>query len=182
MGPMAETATVYHLSIELADIDRGVYDTFSIRLARHPSESAEYLLTRVLAYCLEYCPGILFTDGVSSGDEPAVLVRDDTGAITAWIEIGMPDAARLHRGSKAAGRAAVYTHRSVPQLLAQLAGERVHRGAEIPIYSFDRAFIDDVSSRLDRRSTLSLSITERHLYAEIDGATFSTDIAEHRIA
>lgn len=178
---MALTATVYHLTIELADIDRALYTTFPLSLARHPSESAEYLLTRVLAYCLEYRPGIVFTEGVSSGDEPAVLVRDDTGAITAWIEVGMPDAARLHRGSKAAGRAVVYTHRSVPQLLAQLAGARVHRAAEIPIFSFDRAFIDDVAARLDRRSTLSLSITERELYADIDGATFTTRIAEHRM-
>jgi uncharacterized protein YaeQ len=178
---MALTATVYHLTIELADIDRGIYDTFSLRLARHPSETAEYLLTRVLAYCLEYRPGIAFTDGVSSGDEPAVLVRDDTGAIAAWIEVGMPDAARLHRGSKAAGRAVVYTHRSVPQLLTQLAGARVHRMGEIPVFSFDRAFIDGVAARLGRRSTLSLSITERELYADIDGATFTTRIAEHRI-
>jgi uncharacterized protein YaeQ len=179
---MAETATVYHLTIELADIDRSVYDTFSLRLARHPSESAEYLLTRVLAYCLEYRPGIMFTEGVSSGDEPAVLVRDDTGAMTAWIEVGMPDAARLHRGVKAAGRAAVYTHRSVPQLLAQLSGARIHRAAEIPIYSFDHTFVDEVAARIGRRSTLSLSITERQLYADIDGATFTTPIAEHRLA
>ena len=178
---MAETATVYHLTIELADIDRGLYETFSLRLARHPSESAAYLLTRVLAYSLEYGPGIVFTDGVSSGDEPAVLVRDDTGAITAWIEVGMPDAARLHRGSKAARRAAVYTHRSAPQLIAQLSGARVHRAAEIPIFAFDRAFIDEVAARIDRRSTMSLSITERELYVDIDGATFSTRIEEHRI-
>ena len=146
---MAETATVYHLTIELADIDRNLYETFSLRIARHPSESAAYLLTRVLAYSLEYGPGIAFTEGVSSGDEPAVLVRDDTGAIVAWIEVGMPDAARLHRGSKAARRAAVYTHRSAAQLIAQLSGARVHRAAEIPIFAFDRAFIDDVAARID---------------------------------
>ena len=178
---MALTVTIYTFDIALSDVDRSIYDSFSLKVACHPSETEDHLATRVLAYCLEYCPGILFTEGVSSGDEPAVLVRDDTGAITAWIEVGMPDAARLHRGSKAARRAAVYTHRSVPQLLAQLAGARVHRAAEIPIFAFDRAFIDAVAARIDRRSTLSLSITERELYADIDGATFSTRVAEHRI-
>ncbi len=110
---MALTATIYNFDTELADIDRGVYQTLALRLARQPSETSEFMLTRLLAYCLEYTEGIEFTEGVASGDEPAVLVRDMTGRITAWIDVGMPDAPRLHRGSKLAGRAAVYTHRNV---------------------------------------------------------------------
>ena len=130
---MAETATIYQFSIDLSDMDRGVYETLELRVARHPSETAEYMVVRLLAYCLEYQEGITMTEGVSSGDEPALLVRDLTGRMTAWIEVGMPDAARLHRGSKHAGRVAVYTHRDARQLLAQLAGAKIHRAAEIPI-------------------------------------------------
>jgi uncharacterized protein YaeQ len=177
---MALTATVYNLDIELADIDRGVYESLALRIARQPSETAEYMLTRVLAYCLEYTEGIALTEGVAAGDEPAVLVRDLTGRITAWIEVGMPDAARVHRGSKRAGRAAVYTHRDPRQLLAQWSGERIHNVREIPVYAFDRAVIEDVASRLERRSSLSVSVTERELYLELDGVTFSTTIGEHR--
>src|SRR5687768_12305300 len=143
---MAQTATIYTVNIDLADMDRGVYETIDLRVARHPSETAEYMLVRILAYCLEYGPGIALTEGVSSGDEPAVLVRDLTGRITAWIEVGMPDAARLHRASKLAGRVAVYTHRDVRQLLAQLAGEKIHRGASIPIRAFDRAPIEEIAA------------------------------------
>src|SRR5215203_4869884 len=110
---MAQTATVYQFTIDLSDMDRGVYETLELRVARHPSETAEYMLVRILAYCLEYQEGIALTEGVSSGDDPAVLVRDLTGAVMAWIEVGMPDAARLHRGSKLAGPVAVYTHRDV---------------------------------------------------------------------
>ena len=51
---MALTATVYNFDIELADMDRGVYETLDLRVARHPSESAEYMVVRVLAFCLEY--------------------------------------------------------------------------------------------------------------------------------
>ena len=87
---MAETATIYHFSIDLSDMDRGVYETLELRVARHPSETAEYMVVRVLAYCLEYQEGIALTEGVSSGDEPALLVRDLTGRVTAWIEVGMP--------------------------------------------------------------------------------------------
>ena len=177
---MALTATIYNLDIELADIDRGVYETLALRIARQPSETAEYMLTRVLAYCLEYTEGISLTEGVASGDEPAVLVRDLTGRITAWIKVGLPDAGRVHRGSKLAGRVAVYTHRDPRQLLALWSGERIHHGRDIPVYAFDRALIEEWASLLERRSSLSLSITERELYLELDGRTFSTTIAEHR--
>src|SRR5919106_548276 len=135
---MAQTATIYNFEIDLADMDRGVYETLDLRVARHPSETAEYMVVRVLAYCLEYQDGIELTEGVSSGDEPALVVRDLTGRMTAWIEVGMPDANRLHRGMKLAGRVAVYTHRDPRQVMAQFAGEKIHRAEEIPIRAFDR--------------------------------------------
>ena len=130
---MALTATIYNFDIELADIDRGVYETLGLRLARQPSETPECMLTRFLAYCLEYTEGIELTEGVAAGDEPAVLVRDMTGRVTAWVEVGMPDAQRLHRGSKLAGRAVVYTHRNISQVLAELDGQKIRPpGAHSP--------------------------------------------------
>ncbi len=73
---MALGATIYNFDIELADVDRGVYESLALRVARHPSETAEYLLTRVLAYCLEFAEGISFGKGLSEPDEPALTVRD----------------------------------------------------------------------------------------------------------
>jgi len=70
---MAQTATIYNLDIDLSDVDRGVYETLSVRVARHPSETIEYMLMRVFAYCLEYGEGVMLTEGVAAGDEPAVL-------------------------------------------------------------------------------------------------------------
>jgi uncharacterized protein YaeQ len=179
---MALNATIYNLTVELADIDRGVYETLDLRMARQPSESAEYMFMRLVAYCLEYTDGIVFTQGVAAGDEPAVYVRDLTGQVQAWIEVGLPDAERLHRGSKMAGRAAVYTHRDVDQLLAQYAGKKIHEAAAIPIYALNRRFVEEVSHLLDRRTSLSLSITDRELYVTIGDRTLSTALVEHRIA
>lgn len=178
---MAQAATIYVLTIDLSDMDRGVYETLELRIARHPSETAEYMLTRILAYCLEYQEGIELTEGVSSGTEPALLVRDLTGRITAWIEVGMPDAARLHRGSKLAGRVAVYTHRDARQLLAQLAGERIHRGAEIPVRTFDRTIIEEVAALIDRRTALAISVTGSELYISIGDQTLTLPVVEHRL-
>jgi len=177
---VALTATLYNFETELADIDRGMYQTLALRLARHPSETAEFMLTRLLAYCLEYTEGIEFTEGVSAGDDPAVVVRDMTGRITGWIEVGMPDAARLHRGSKLAGRVAVYTHRNVAKVLEGLRGKQVHRAADIPIYEFGKGFVEDVAAVLQRRDKISVSVTERQLYLDISGRTFNTSVVEHR--
>jgi uncharacterized protein YaeQ len=178
---MALTATLYNLTVQLADIDRGVYEALELRMARHPSETLGYMLTRALAYCLEYQDGIAFSEGVSAVDEPAVVVRDLTGRLTAWIEVGAPDADRVHRGSKLAGRAAIYTQRDPVQLLAQLDGKKIHRAAEIPLYSFGRGFIESVAPTIERRTKLSISITERQLYLEVDGRTFTTKVEAHRL-
>lgn len=179
---MALTSTIYNATVELSDVDRGVYETLDLRLAMHPSESPAYFATRLLAYCLEYTEGIeLSPGGLSNPDEPAILVRDLTGRVTAWIEIGAPDAERLHRASKLAGRVAVYTHRDLRNLLGQLEGKKIHRAAEIPIYTFGRGFIDALAERIERRMRISLSVTERHLYLDIDGAHMETTLEEQRL-
>jgi uncharacterized protein YaeQ len=178
---MALSATIYTFTIHLSDSDRSVYETLDLRVARHPSETMAYMVTRVLAYCLEYGPGLTLTEGVSSGDEPAIVERDLTGRVTAWIEVGMPDAARLHRGSKLAGRAAVYTHRDVSQLLAQFEGERIHNAAALPIYALDRAFVDELAAAIDRRNEMSISVTDRELYVSTGERQFTSKVTERRI-
>ena len=179
---MATGATVHAFAIELSDTDRGVYQSVDLRVARHPSETAEFMLARTLAYCLEYEEGIVLTAGVAAVDEPAVLVKDLTGRITAWIEVGAPSAERLHKGSKLAQRCAVYAHRDPAAWLAEVAGTRIHRAAELPVYSFERGFMTEASAALDRRAQLALSVTGRHLYLDIDGRSFSSPIEETRIA
>jgi len=184
---MAAGTTLYALTVELADVDRGVYAPLELRVARHPSETAEFMLTRVLAYCLEHQEGIAFTEGVSAGDEPAVLVRDLTGQITAWIEVGAPSAERVHRAAKLAPRTAIYTHKDPDQLLGlyaahQKSGQRIHRAADLPLYSFGRGFIDEVAPKVARRATLALSRTEGQIYLDLDGTTHSTTLEERRLA
>src|SRR5262245_129704 len=164
---MALSATIYNIDVELADVDRNTYETFALRLARHPSESEEYFVTRLLAYCLEHAEGIQFSQGISDPDEPTISVRDLTGAISAWIEIGAPDAARVHKASKASPRVAVYTHRDVTQLLRQWAGERIHRLDALELYSFDRSVIAAFAAKLERRMAVAISRTDGHLYVTV---------------
>ncbi len=171
---MALGATIYVFSIALADSDRGVYESLELRVARHPSEAEDYLLTRVLAYCLEYTEGIAFSNGLSDPDEPAIAVRDLTGTLLTWIDIGAPDAARLHRASKAAPRVAVYTHKDPVQFAARLAGERIHRAEALQLYAVDREMFAQLTKQLERRMAFSLTVADRHLYLSVGEETLSS--------
>lgn len=180
---MALSATMYVFTIRLADADRAVYETLEIRAARHPSESPEYLVTRVLAYCLEYGEGLEFSKGgLSDPDQPALAIRDLTGALQAWIEVGVPEASRLHKASKAAPRVAVYVHRDAEQFLARIAGERIHRAEALAIRVVDREFLASLVSRLERRMEFDLSVSEGTLYLTLGADTLSGSIEERRVA
>ncbi|MCP2636590.1 YaeQ family protein [Microbacterium sp. HD4P20] len=179
---MAAGATIYTFAVQLADIDRGVYEDVTLRVARHPSETDAFMLTRVLAYCLEFDEGIVFGEGISATDEPAVIVRDQTGKLTAWIEVGAPDAARLHFGSMQAARTVVYTHRDPAKVAAPWAGKRIHRADDVLLYSFDMGFIDRAVGALERRNSMTLSITERRMYLELNGITLESPIHEQPVA
>jgi len=168
---MALTATIHNFDIQLSDVDRGVYESVALRVARHPSETEEYLLTRVIAYCLEHAEGISFSKGLAEPDEPSIAVRDLTGILKVWIDIGAPDAPRLHKASKAAGRVAVYTHKDPAQIVRQLAGERIHRADALELYGVDRNLLAELTARLDRRMTFGLSVSDGQIYIDIGGKT-----------
>ena len=161
---MALTSTLYTLNIDLADADRAVYETLDLRVARHPSESEEFFLARVLAYALEYQPGIDFSRGLSDPDEPPIAVRDLTGGMRAWIDIGTPSADRLHKAAKSTPRVAVYNHKESHQWLAGLGSAKIHRAAEIELFALDRSLIAALGARLDRRMSFAMSVSGADIY------------------
>ncbi len=175
---MALTSTIYTFDITLSNVDRGCYESLALRVAMHPSESPEYFTARVFAYCLEYAEGIVFSKGVSDAEDPTIAVRDLTGAMKVWIEIGAPDAARLHKAAKASPRVAVYTHRDPAQVQRQWVGERIHRAEEIALYAIDRDLIAAFCERLERRMKFSMSVTDGMMYLDVNGATLSGTIEQ----
>lgn len=175
---MALGATIHHFAVQLSNVDRGVYETLALKLARHPSESDEYMVARLLAYCLEYAEGIAFSrGGLSDPDEPPLAVRDLTGVLQAWIDIGTPDAARLHKAAKAAPRVAVYTHKDPALLLRAIEGERIHRVERLELYALPRELVAALAGRLLRRMTLDLSVTGGSLFVAFNGETLSGEVA-----
>lgn len=178
---MALGSTLYNFDIQLADADRGVYEDLALRVACHPSESPEYLFTRVLAYGLEFTEGLSFGKGLSDPDEPALTVRDLTGALRAWIEVGAPDARRLHKAAKSAPRVAVYTQKDPAVLLRQWAGERIHRAESLELYSLDRALLAGCVARLQRRTVFGFSVSGGHLYLSFGEDTLTGAVERHAI-
>jgi uncharacterized protein YaeQ len=174
-------ATIHAFDIQLNDSDRQVYENVAVRVARHPSETADYLWTRVLAYCLEYRAGIAFCKGLSAPDEPAIAVRDAGGMLDSWIDIGTPDANRLHKAAKMCRRVAVYTHKDVQPFLDRLAGERIHRAEELEIYAVDRSLLSALVARLARRVTADLAVVHGQLYLSIGDEMLSGTVEAHRL-
>jgi uncharacterized protein YaeQ len=175
------TPTIHNFEIELSDVDRRVYQTLAVRAVRHPSEAEDYLVTRVLAYCLEYAEGIAFSNGLAESDEPPLAVRDLTGVMRVWIDIGAPDAARMHKAGKVARRVVVYTHKDPARVARAWAGEHIHRGAELELYSVARPFLAELVARLKRRMVFALSVTGGHLYATIDGDVIEGAVERHAL-
>jgi uncharacterized protein YaeQ len=173
---MALTATLHTLRIALNDSDRGVYESLELRVARHPSETLPYMLSRVIAYCLFWEADIGFSRGLSTTDEPAVWVKTPDGRIKLWIDVGHPSAARLHKASKAAGSVAVCTFQEPEAFQRTLAGERIHRGEDIELVGLPAALLAPLEASVERRMEWELTVAGGQLYLTTEGQSLSGEL------
>ncbi len=109
-------------------------------------------------------------------------MRDLTGTLLTWVDIGAPEAARLHKASKAARRVVVYAHRDADAWLARLQGERIHRGESLEIIAVDRELLSALVTRLERRMELDVSVSERTVYVSLGDQTFSGALERRQFA
>ena len=107
---MASNATIYKAVLQIADLDRQYFQDHAITLARHPSETEERLMVRVLAFALHADETLSFGRGVGTEDEPALWQRDNTGTIDLWIEIGQPDERTLRQACGRSKQVIVYVY------------------------------------------------------------------------
>lgn len=173
---MAPNATVHHFEIALSDVDRGVYEALDLRVARHPSETMRWLLLRTIAYCLSFEDGIAFSKGgLSASDDPPLEIRDPTGLLVAWIDVGSPSAERLHRASKAARRVAVFTS-DLAAVRREAAARPIHRADDIEVFVVASPLLDALERVVGKRAKFDLLRTEGAIYVTIDGATLEGTI------
>ena len=107
---MASNATIYKAALQISDLDRQYFQDHALTLARHPSETEERMMVRVLAFALHAHEDLSFGRGVSAEDEPALWQRDATGMIDLWVEIGQPDEKILRQACGRAKQVSVYVY------------------------------------------------------------------------
>lgn len=179
---MSKGSTLYRFKISLSDVDRSVYETLDFRVAKHSSESNDYLLTRVLAYALNFKGGLEFSQGLAVPDDPAIRLLGENGSISQWIDIGNPSARRLHKASKAAKAVRVYTYKDPDILIREAQGEDIHRAQEIEVFSIDHRFLETLASTLGRENIWTLIHNDGEIMITIGDETHSTPIHAHRLS
>jgi uncharacterized protein YaeQ len=173
---MALPSTIFRASLQLANVDRNLYESLQTTVAQHPSETEERLVARLLAYALSYEPGLAFTRGVGAADEPDLWVMGPDGRVTLWIEVGLPDPERLVKASRHVGRVVLFAcGASLPrweeQHLSRLAGI-----ANLTVLGLDQGFLSRLVSHLQRSIAWSLTITEGSLYLNVGSETLETTL------
>lgn len=148
---------LYRFTIEVSDVDRDFYQSVDFRVAQHPSETAPFLLTRAIAYALNFQDGLEFAPGgLSDADTPCLSVPGPHGGIALWIEVGNPSARKLHKASKAAKAVKVYTYKNPDLLVQEIKSETVHRAEEIEIFAVGAELIKKLEPQLERDNRWTL--------------------------
>jgi uncharacterized protein YaeQ len=175
---MALPATIYRATIELADIDRGLYEKLETTVARHPSETSERLIARLFAYALCYSDDLSFTKGIAAADEPDLWTKEPDGRVRAWIEVGLPDFDRLRKVSRHAEAVILVASGSArafwswqEQILPKLAVID-----NLTILALEPDFIAQIVALLQRAIQWSLTITEGSIYLTIGQETIESNL------
>ncbi len=168
--------------IELSHIDRGIYETLDLRVAQHPSEILPYLLTRTLAYALNYETNLTFSPaGLGDPDSPALRSQSQNGGFDLWIEIGNPSAKRLHKASKAANKVIVYTYKNVASWLNELRSSDIHNADQLALFAVDSNFLARLESTVEKNNRWTLVVQDQHLSLDVGTQSLATEIQPLRL-
>lgn len=183
---MNAPVTLYRFRLEFSDVDRGVYESMDYRVGQHPSEALPYLLTRALAYALNYAPDAVMplefaTGGLSDSETPALSRSGMAGGVELWIEIGNPSARKLHKAAKAAEAVKVYTYKDAGLILKEMAAAKVHRAGEIEIYSFAPGFLERIAKLLARDNKWSVMVNDGSLTLTAGDRVEQGEIVRHAV-
>ena len=171
---MALPSTIHRVNIELSDIDRGVYESLQATVARHPSETEDRLVARLLAYSLFYEPELTFTKGISAVDEPDLWLKGPDGRVLLWVEVGIPESDRIIKAGRHSERVALVACGKTFLNWEQQHLQKLKAVKNLTVISFDQVFINSLVSKLDRSISWSVTISDGNLYINAGDETFET--------
>jgi uncharacterized protein YaeQ len=164
---MALPSTIYRASIQLSDLDRQVYEQLQTTVAKHPSETEERLLARLLAYALCYDEELNFTKGIGSGDEPDLWAKSPDGRVRLWVEVGLPDPEKLAKSCRHVEHAVLFAFGSGLARWLPLQLPKLSRIQNLTVVEIDYAFLRSLVAELQRSINWSLTVTEGALYLTV---------------
>ena len=162
--------------MQLSDVDQGVYETLQATVARHPSETEERLVTRLLAYSLFYKPELFFTKGLCASDEPDLWIKGPDDRVLLWVEVGLPETDRIIKAGRHSERVALVASGRTLPLWEQQNLPKLLTVQNLTLLCFDQSFITSLVARLNRAITWDVTITDNNLYINAGGETFETTL------
>ena len=162
---MALKATIYKAQLQIADMDRNLYADHSITLARHPSETEERLMIRLLAFALfvpanDNAGNLEFAKDLCDADEPALWHKDYTQAIRHWIDVGQPDDKRLLKACGRSDRVTVLGYANSTPVWWKAIAEKLARASNLSVWSIEAAQSQQLAKLADRNMTLQVTVQE----------------------
>jgi uncharacterized protein YaeQ len=157
---MALKSTIYKADLQLVDMDRHVYGDHALTLARHPSETVERMMVRVLAYALHAQDGIAFTRGLSEVDEPDVWAKNLAGETTLWIDIGQPDEARVRRACSRSDQVVVLCYAASSDIWWQAIAGKLARFANLTVLQLPAATAQALGALAERGMRLQCLVQD----------------------
>ena len=173
---MALPSTIHRVTIQLSDVDRGIYESLQATVARHPSETEERLVARLLAYALFFEPELTFTKGISATDEPDLWLKGPDDRVLLWVEVGLPEADRIIKAGRHTERIALVACGKTLTSWEQQHLPKLDGVSNLTLISFDQSFVSSLTSRLDRSITWEVTINDGSLYINVGDDTLETTI------
>lgn len=162
---MALKATIFKAALEIADLDRHYYQTHALTIARHPSETDERMMVRILAFALHANDALMFGKGISTDDEPALWQKDLTGAVEYWVEVGLPDEKLVRRACGQADQVIVYTYGGRgAELWWSQNRDKLERNANLAILNIPLEASRELAKLAQRNMQLQCTIQEGQIW------------------
>jgi len=180
---MAQPSTLYRFRIDLTDIDRGIYQALDFRMAMHPSESELFLITRVLAYVLNFHDDLRFSkEGLGTPEEPCISIIDPGGGYQLWIEIGNPSVKKIHKATKTSQKVKIYTYKNPELLIQELLTDKIYQPERIELTSFSEKFLAPLTELLVRDNSWNLIHNEGSLLIQIGDEAIEGEVLPQSLA
>lgn len=169
---MALKSTIFKVELQITDLDRNYYQTHALTLARHPSETDERMMVRLIAFALHADAALEFGKGLSADDEPDLWRRDLTGAIEQWIEVGLPDEKRLRRACGRSDRVAVLSYGGrVADLWWEQNQSALRKLDKLTVIDLPAEATQALASRVERTMQINCTVQDGELWLVCGGET-----------